>query len=314
MSGPGTLSPTGIYTAVNTSGTATVRITDSLGTSAVATVRSLRIRVNGQVLAAATDGTNWYLGGDFDAVNPLSAPGMAIVDASTGDPVLGCDLGLGFLNGVVMAVVASPTAIYVGGEFSSYRGTLVSGLVKLDPQTCALDTTFSAGGGFSPNGVSSLALSGSSLYAAGQFDSYRGAPTSNLVKLDATTGALDPAFSGTSGFTMPGANSGPFTLAILGSAIYAGGGFTAYRGAPALYLAKLDLATGALDTTFAAGVKLNGQVNVLAASGSALYAAGGFTADGGTPVMLAKLDPATAALDTTFAMNAARCASLATLR
>ena len=43
---------------------------------------------------------------------------------------------------------------------------------------------------------------------------------------------------------------------------------------------------------------------MLAASGSALYAAGGFTADGGTPVMLAKLDPATAALDTTFAMNA----------
>jgi hypothetical protein len=304
VSGPGTLSPTGVYTAVNTSGTATVRITDSLGTSAVATVRSLRIRVNGQVLAAATDGTNWYLGGDFDAVNPFSAPGMAIVDASTGDPVLGCDLGSGFLNAVVSVVVASPTAIYVGGVFSSYRGTLVSGLVKLDPKTCALDTTFNAGGGFSPNGVSSLALSGSSLYAAGQFDSYRGAPTSNLVKLDATTGALDPAFSGTSGFTMPGANSGPFTLAILGSAIYAGGGFTAYRGAPALYLAKLDLATGALDTTFAAGVKLNGQVNVLAASGSALYAAGGFTADGGTPVMLAKLDPATAALDTTFAMNA----------
>ncbi len=304
VSGPGTLSPTGIYTAVNTSGTATVQVTDSLGTSTMATVRSLRIRVNGQVLAAVTDGTSWYLGGDFDAVNPSSAPGIAIVDASTGDPVLGCDLGSGFLNGVVDAVVASPTAIYVGGEFSSYRGILVSGLVKLDPQTCALDTTFSAGGGFSPNGVSSLALSGTSLYVAGQFDSYRGAPTSNLVKLDATTGALDPAFSGTTGFTMPGSNSGPFTLAVLGSAIYAGGGFTAYRGAPALYLAKLDLATGALDTTFAAGVKLNGQVNALAASGSALYAAGGFTADGGTAVMLAKLDPATAALDTTFATNA----------
>jgi hypothetical protein len=304
VSGPGTLSPTGVYTAVNTSGTATVQVADSLGTSAMATVRSLRIRVNGQVLAAVTDGTSWYLGGDFDAVNAFSAPGMAIVDASTGDPVLGCDVGSGFLNGVVMVVVASPTAIYVGGEFSSYRGTLVSGLVKLDPQTCALDTTFSAGGGFSPNGVSSLALSGSSIYAAGQFDSYRGTPTSNLIKLDATTGALDPTFSGTTGFTQPGANSGPVTLAILGSAIYAGGGFTAYRGAPAQYLAKLDLATGALDTAFAAGVKLNNQVNVLAASGSALYAAGGFTADGGTPVMLAKLDPVTAALDTTFATNA----------
>lgn len=303
VSGPGTLSPTGVYTAANTSGTATVQVIDSLGTTAAATVRSLRIRVNGPVLTAANDGTNWYLGGQFDAVNPYSAPGMAIVDASTGNPVLGCDLGSGFLNGEVTAVVASPTAIYVGGVFSSYRGALVSGLVKLDPQTCALDTAFSAGGGFSPNGVTSLALSGSSLYASGQFISYRGAPAQGLVKLDATTGALDPAFSTANGFSN-GGTSGPFALTVLGSALYAGGGFNSYRGAPVPYLVKLDLATGALDTTFSAGVHLNGQVNTLASSGTALYAAGLFTQDGGQPVMLAKLDPTTGALDTTFTTNA----------
>jgi hypothetical protein len=299
VSGPGTLIPAGVYTAVNTSGTATVQITDSLGTNAVATVRSLRIRVNGQVLAAVTDGSSWYLGGDFDAVNPYSAPGMAIVDASTGDPVLGCDLGSGFLNGMVSAVVASPTAVYVGGRFSSYRGALVSDLVKIDPQTCALDTTFNAGGGFDLNGVSSLALSGSSLYVAGGFLTYRGAPAPSLVKLDANTGALDPAFSGATGF-----DQGPSVLVLSGSALYAGGYFSIYRGAPAPYLVKLDPATGALDTTFSVGVKLNGPVSSLASSGTALYAAGAFTQDGGQSVMLAKLDPATAALDPTFTTNA----------
>jgi hypothetical protein len=298
-SGPGTLSPTGVYTAVNISGTATVRITDSLGTSAVATVRSLRIRVNGEVLVAVTDGTSWYLGGGFDAVNPYSAPGMAIVDASTGDPVLGCDLGSGFLNGTVNAVVASPTAVYVGGRFSSYRDALVSNLVKIDPQTCALDTTFNAGGGFDLNGVSSLALSGSSLYVAGSFLTYRGAPAPNLVKLDANTGDLDAAFSGATGFDL-----GPRVLVLSGTALYAGGYFSTYRGAPAPYLAKLDAATGALDATFSAGVKLNGAVTSLASSGTALYAAGAFTQDGAQSVMLAKLDPATAALDPTFTANA----------
>jgi Domain of unknown function (DUF5122) beta-propeller len=299
VSGPGTLSPTGFYTAANTSGTATVQVTDSLGTSAVATVRSLRIRVNGQVLAAVTDGTNWYLGGDFDAVNPYSAPGMAIVDAATGDPVLGCDLGSGFLNGTVNAVVASPTAIYVGGQFSSYRGALVSDLVKIDPNTCALDTTFNAGGGFDLNGVLSLALSGSSLYVAGSFQTYRGAPAPYLVKLDANTGALDAAFSGATGF-----DQSPAVLVLSGSALYAGGYFTSYRGAPATYLAKLDAATGELDTAFSAGVKLNGGVHSLASSGTALYAAGAFTQDGGQSISFAKLDPATAALDPTFATNA----------
>jgi hypothetical protein len=304
VSGPGQVSPAGLYTAVNTSGTATVRVTDSIGGTATAAVRSLRIRVNGPVLAAVTDGTSWYLGGSFSAVNPYSAPGLAIVDASTGNPVLGCDLGSGFLNGVVTAVAASPTAIYVGGVFSSYRGTLVSGLVKLDPQTCALDTTFSTGGGFAPNGVSALALSGSSLYVAGNFTTYRGTAAQGLIKLDATTGALDPAFSAASAFRAGGGNSSPSTLTIIGSSLYAGGVFETYRGAPALYLCKLDLATGALDTTFQQGVKLNGQVNVLASSATALYAAGSFTQDGAQPVMLAKLDPATAAPDPTFAANA----------
>ncbi len=303
VSGPGMLSPTGLYTAANTSGTATVQVKDSTGATAAATVRSLRIRVNGQVTAAVTDGTSWYLGGQFDATNPYSAPGMAIVDASTGNAVLGCDLQSGFLNGVVNAVVALPTAIYVGGVFSSYRGVAVGGLVKLDPQTCALDTTFNAGGGFSPNGVVTLALSGSSLYVGGNFTTYRGGAAPGLVKLDATTGVLDPAFSGTTGLATPG-TLGPTTMAVLGSSLYAGGVFTSYRGAPVPYLVKLDLATGAIDTTFSAGVQLNGQVNVLAASGTALYAAGGFTADGGTSVQLAKLDPATAALDATFTTNA----------
>jgi hypothetical protein len=303
VSGPGTLSPTGLYTAANTSGTATVQAKDSTGATAAATVRSLRIRVNGQVTAAVTDGTSWYLGGQFDATDPYSALGMAVVDAGTGNPVLGCDLQTGFLDGVVNAVVASPTAIYVGGIFSSYRGVPVGGLVKLDPQTCALDTTFNAGGGFNPGFVSSLALSGSSLYVGGQFDSYRGTPAQGLAKLNATTGALDSSFSGAMGFSSAG-TQGPNALTILGSSLYAGGGFTSYRGAPVPYLVKLDLATGAIDTTFSAGVKLNGQVNVLAASGTALYAAGGFTADGGTSVQLAKLDPATAALDATFTTNA----------
>jgi hypothetical protein len=298
-SGPGTLSAAGLYTAVNTSGTAMVQVTDSLGTTATASVRALRIRVNNLVTSAVTDGTNWYLGGYFDAVNPYSAPGLAIIDASSGDPILACDLGSGFLGGTVTAVAASSTAIYVGGSFSSYRGSIVSDLVKLDPTTCALDATFNASGGFNANGVSALLLTGSSLYVAGGFTSYRGAAAPGLVKLDRTTGALDPSFSGATGFDI-----GPTALAMVDSALYAGGSFSTYRGAPAAYLAKLDAATGVLDTTFAAAVRLNNTVSTLAASGTALYASGFFTMDGTQSVVFAKIDPATGALDPVFTQNA----------
>ena len=305
VSGPGTPSPTGIYTAVNTSGTATVQVTDSLGTSALATVRSLRIRVNGQVLAAVTDGTSWYLGARLRCSQPVFR---------AGDGDRGCERGqscsrlrprIGVSQWRGRRGRQSPTAIYVGGEFFSYRGTLVSGLVKLDPQTCALDTTFSAGGGFSPNGVSSAELcpvarftsqASSTATAALRHPTWlswmpRPAPSTRRSRARLASQCPAP----TAAHSLGSSSAQQSTRA---------GDSPPTAARPCLLPRQTRSRHRGLDTTFAAGVKLNGQVNALAASGSALYAAGGFTADGGTPVMLAKLDPATAALDTTFAMNA----------
>ena len=75
--------------------------------------------------------------------------------------------------------------------------------------------------------VYALALSRSSLYVGGDFD-YNltsGASTDYLIKLDATTGALDDAFSQASGL------DGPVTaLDLETDGLHVGGVFSQYRG------------------------------------------------------------------------------------
>jgi hypothetical protein len=299
VSGPGSLSATGIYSSANTSGSAVVRVTDSLGISASASVRVLRIRVNGPVAAAVTDGTSWYIGGSFTAVNPYSAPRLIVADGATGDPVLGCDLQSGFLNGTVSAIATSSSAIYVGGEFDHYRGIPASNLVKIDPVTCDLDPVFNQSGGLGDGmapgtQVGGLLLSGNSLYVSGAFSVYRGTPVGAVIKLDATTGNLDPNFAQTAGRGFAG------PLALSGNTLFVGGSFTTYDGAAVAHLAKVDATTGHVDPTFGGGSAPDSAVFALTISGSSLYAGGVFTHYGPTAASVAKVDLATGALDPVF--------------
>jgi hypothetical protein len=227
ISGRGSLSANGVYTVGSESGTAAVQVTDSRGATAVARIRLLRIRVNGAVSAIATDGTSIYLGGRFNAANPYSAPRLLVADAVNGNPVPSCDLGTGFLDVFVNAVLISGNTIYVGGTFNLYNGTTVNKLAKIDATTCAVDANFSHG---------------TSLYAGGYF-----LPPfqSNLVKRDLATGAFD------SGFYNPiavnhsiGVTFG--SLTPVGGQLYVGTQTgMLYREAVSMFAFPLDSATGA---------------------------------------------------------------------
>jgi hypothetical protein len=312
VSGPGSTNASGVYTAVNTSGTAIVRVTDGLGVTADATVRALRIRVNNAVSAAVTDGTSWYLGGTFTAANPYSAPRALVIDSITGDPKLACDLQSGFLNGIVSAIVTSPTAIYVGGQFDRYRGTQVGNLVKIDPTTCALDATFNQGGnvgdGMAAGGaVSALLLSGNSLYVAGAFNVYRGTSVRSVIKIDAATGALDPQFAQAAG---AGAAD---SLALVGNALYVGGAFTTYDGAPAAHLAKVDATTGHVDPSFGQGSHPDSDVVAIVPSGGSLYIGGLFKHYGSATASISKIDATTGVLDPVFMGNTSAYGSISSI-
>jgi hypothetical protein len=304
-SGSGAIDAQGVYTAGAHSGTDTVQITDAQGTMVPAPVRLLRIRVNGTVYATASDGTSLYVGGRFNAVNPYSAPRLAIVDQSSGNPVTTCDLGTGFLDGIVNSVVASGQSLYVAGNFNRYRGVVVGKLVKIDAATCALDTNFARAGGFGQSlgeAIYGLATVGNSLFVVGNFSSYRGAPFLGIVKLDLTTGDLDPTFHSPTSLSTAAAIS---AVAASGSAVYVGGAFTAVNGIASACVAKLDAATGAVDATFSQAPGADSQVVALAVSGSSLYVGGYFANYAGIPAGLVRVDATTGVLDLAFTQSVA---------
>jgi hypothetical protein len=310
LSGTGTVGAQGLYTVGNTSGVEPVQVTDSQGTAVQAPVHVLRIRVNGAVFAMATDGSSLYVAGLFSAVNPASAPRLALVDAQSGALALSCDLGSGFLDGSVTAVVTLGNAIYVAGSFNHYRGAIVGKLAKIDATTCALDTTFTAAGGFGlqiGESVTALLSVGTSLYVAGNVSSYRGAPIAGLVKLDPTSGVADPTFQ-------PPASDGVVAaLAASDSSVYAGGYFTHYGGVASSYVAKLDAKSGAVDTTFAQAPGADAPVTTLALLGSALYLSGAFQHYAGLSSGLAKADATSGAVDAAFTQQVANHGDIAAI-
>jgi len=310
-SGSGTVSAQGVYTVGTVSGITAVQVTDGQGTTANAQVRALRIRVNAAVFATATDGTNLYVGGRFSAVNPYSAPRLAIVDQVSGNLATGCDLGTGFLGGYVAAIATVGNSIYVGGNFNQYRGAVVGKLAKIDATTCAIDPIFIGGGGFGAQlgeTVYALAISGSSLYVVGDISTYRGAPIPRMAKLDLTTGAADPAFNPT-----PQPDAPSEAIVVSGTSVYIGGGFTHVGGVATPYLAKLDAATGAVDTVFAGAPGPDSFVYSLAIAANQLYVGGSFTHFAGTQTALARVDATNGVLDTAFTQSVANVSQVSSL-
>jgi hypothetical protein len=137
----------------------------------------------------------------------------------------------------------------------------------------------------------------------GTFSAYQGVASSanDLAKLDLVTGAQDATFS-PPGATANGFNGSVASLYASGTSLYVGGGFTAYQGAAgaANRIAKLDLTSGALDTTFspAAANGFDQAVDALGGSASLLVVGGAFGAYQGTLLTrsLARLDPGTGGL------------------
>jgi Domain of unknown function (DUF5122) beta-propeller len=212
--------------------------------------------------AVLATGSDVFVGGQFTAYRGVAgaANRIARLNASSGAllPTFGPpgSTSNGF-DAVVVALAMSGADLYVGGQFSSYRGVSGSarGVAKIDTEDGSLDTVFSppgaANNGFE-HSVNTLALSGGALYVGGAFDNYRGVPGAahRIAKLDAQSGALDTVFN------PPGANGfeGNITsIRALGSSLLVGGApLGGYRGPTDLTtgIAKLDATTGALDEAF----------------------------------------------------------------
>lgn len=295
--------PTELYAAgefsgpINTSvGSAVVRI--DAATGVLDTAFAPTANLGGIVQAMALDGNSLYVGGWFS--NQFG--NLIKVDATTGALDSAFNQTVGF-NSNVRDLLLSGTSLYVAGDFSLYNGLPAVGVARLDAVNGTLDTTFTASTGLSTTSFfgngRALAMSGNALYVGGAFTSYRGQPAMRLAKLDATTGRLDPNFTQATGL-----DNYVNTLAASDTAIYPGGIFRTYRGAPVSNIAKMTI-DGTMDTAFLSQGGFNGKVVALSLVGSDLYVAGSFTSFAGASAnYVAKLNGVSGSLDHQFTQSA----------
>ncbi|MCX7717045.1 MAG: hypothetical protein N2111_01405 [Candidatus Sumerlaeaceae bacterium] len=222
---------------------------------------------DGIVHAIAVVDDTIYIGGVFNHVGPADGSGwqprrnLAAISAITGTAT-GWNPGA---DGPVYALAATPTQIFVGGEFFSAGGSL-------RPRLAALTTTGSLLPlNLQPDGtVRALALDGSTLYVGGDFTSVAGQPRNRLAAANVALNTLLP--------WNPNADNSVRALLLHQGRLYVGGVFSNVGGSPRRGLAELDPAGGGV---LPFDAQCSHYVYGLAARDATLYVGGSFTTIGG---------------------------------
>jgi uncharacterized delta-60 repeat protein len=196
------------------------------------------------------------IGGEFNSYNGTPANCIARLNTE-GSLDTDFNIGTGFNdNGdykVETIVLQSDGKILVGGGFTSYNGTTVNHIVRLNTDG-SLDTDFNIGVGFNSNVMGMGLQSDGKIVVIGQFSSYNGTAVSRIARLN-TNGTLDTSFNIGTGFNW----WGPESIFIQDdNKIVIGGLFTTFNGVTRNEIARLN-ADGTLDTTFDPGTGLSGS-------------------------------------------------------
>ncbi|MBN8545249.1 MAG: T9SS type A sorting domain-containing protein [Ignavibacteria bacterium] len=260
----------GEFTAIGGTGTRYLAKLSTTGTGVVD--ETWNAGLSGGVLSIASYNNQLYFAGNFNSVNASAKAGLARVDNTTGAVDPDWDPGM---NGPVYALAISGSSIYAGGVFTSVNITSLPAtrkyLAKFTTSSPAVvDPDWDPG----MNGsVYALAINGSSIYAGGNFFSVNGSTSRTfLAKFPLSgTAITDPDWD-------PSVNSTVQALAIDGSSIYVGGGFTTVNAGVTTrnYLARFPLSGNAtVDQDW--NPNMDNAVQALASDGSFIYTGGYFT-------------------------------------
>jgi hypothetical protein len=223
------------------------------------------------VTTIALSGTDVLVGGFFS--NAGGVPGannIARWDGTQWHAVGGANA----ISGLVYDIAISGTDVYVGGIFFNAGGvTGADNIARWNGTTWSglLSGTFGISGT-----VTTIALSGTNVYVGGAFTNAGGVPGANNIarwnSANSTWNRLGAA-NAISGLV--------FAIAISGTDVYVGGGFTNAGGMPgANNIARWNSASNTWNLVGAANA-VNNAVRAIKVSGSDVYIGGDFTNAGG---------------------------------
>ncbi|MDX1952132.1 MAG: Calx-beta domain-containing protein [Verrucomicrobiota bacterium] len=253
--------------------------TFNIGNGADGAIAAVKIQPDGKLV----------IGGDFDAFNGFSAPGVArlLPNGSIDNSFLA---GGGAAGSVFTVDTAPDGKVAVGGGFTTFDGA-VRNRVSLLSTNGFLDPAFFKSAGINGPVYAVAVQPDGQIIVGGSFSN----PSPNLIRLN-VDGSHDVSFD------VEGGAKGAVRSLLLqpDGKILVGGSFTNIAGTTRRGFARL-LSSGRIDPVFATGSGANGTVfDIARTEGGNILLAGEFTSVNGTPRnRVARLEQ-NGAVDTTF--------------
>jgi uncharacterized delta-60 repeat protein len=195
----------------------------NLGTGVNNSVRTTSIQSDGKII----------IGGDFTSYNGFNLNYIARLNTD-GTLDLSSAPGTRANNPVYSSSIQSDGKIIVGGKFSSYNGTLINRIARINTDG-TLDAIFNPGTGAYGNVWTTSIQNDGKIIIGGDFTSFNGIVRDRIARLN-TDGTLDTTFNPSTG-----ASNSIYTNSIQSDGkIIIGGDFTSYNGTGKNRIARIN--------------------------------------------------------------------------
>lgn len=256
---------------LNADGTLDTAFMANAGSASNNNVNSIAVQADGRILVAGFLVT--WNGASANAVVRLNTDG-------TRDTSFSANAGSGANNAAFTVSVQTNAQIVIGGAFTSWNGTAVNRVVRLNSDGTR-DTAFTTNIGSASSDLifmSALQPDGK-LLLSGYFLTWNGTTVNRVVRLN-TDGTQDTAFTANTG-TAAGTAVGivPYAIAVQPDGkILLGGQLTTWNGVAANYFVRLN-ADGTMDTMFTTnnGTPNNMVFSIAVQTNGSILAGGYFT-------------------------------------
>lgn len=218
---------------------ATLDTTLNPGTGFNGTVRTAVAQADGKFIVV----------GQFTTYNGTARVRVARINAD-GSLDTTFNPGAGANNTIYGVAVQSDGKIIIGGDFTSYNGTAINRLARLNADG-TIDSSFNVGTGFDAGAFAVKVQSDGKIVIGGFFTFYNGAARTRIVRIN-LDGSLDATFN-----PGAGADGSVFSITIqTDGKIIIAGGFINFNNVSSPRIARLN-ANGSRDSAFNVGTGYN---------------------------------------------------------